>query len=296
MTGVPIRTIRFYIGEGLLPRAEDRSDRGPGYSERHRTRLELIKAYKARHIRLDGLRGLAAMDDGEVLILLQQATDHDPANSWKQDLSESRASFGELAESPAEFMLGALRDYDEDSQELALEQNPSVEPLERRLRDDAQSAESPASAPRAVPSPGQAPGIWKRMRDLASSGRTPSTAPPAPPVQTADVKSGGDPNVSEEVKPATALELTSAMMARQGRIAQGATPPLQAHDSARDQIPSYPHDPIDPNYPGTIPQGDSWSRIPLAPGVELHVRQDAQTRERRLLDELIALARRFRRR
>lgn len=46
--------------------------------------------------------------------------------------------------------------------------------------------------------------------------------------------------------------------------------------------------PLEQGTPG-LP-GDSWQRIELVPGVELHVRSDAQERERRLIERLLRAA------
>ena len=56
LTGVPRRTIHYYVKEGMIPPPE-----GPGrnarYSEEHRLRLALIKEMKAStHLRLAGIR------------------------------------------------------------------------------------------------------------------------------------------------------------------------------------------------------------------------------------------------
>lgn len=56
ITGVPRRTIHYYVKEKLLPRPDGR---GPSarYSENHRRRLRLITLMKqATHLRLEGIR------------------------------------------------------------------------------------------------------------------------------------------------------------------------------------------------------------------------------------------------
>ncbi len=69
-SGVSERTIRYYVAEGLLPRA----DKHGQYSVRHLNRLRLIQKYKAQHLRLEGIRGVALLSDEEVASLLQEET------------------------------------------------------------------------------------------------------------------------------------------------------------------------------------------------------------------------------
>ena len=50
-TGVPARTIRFYIARGLLP-GPQQAGRGASYGEAHRKRLEVIKKLQAKGLTL----------------------------------------------------------------------------------------------------------------------------------------------------------------------------------------------------------------------------------------------------
>jgi DNA-binding transcriptional MerR regulator len=50
-SGLPARTIRFYIARGLLPRPEG-GGRGAGYGKQHLMRLEEIKKMQARGMML----------------------------------------------------------------------------------------------------------------------------------------------------------------------------------------------------------------------------------------------------
>jgi DNA-binding transcriptional MerR regulator len=69
--GVTTRTIRYYIGQGLLPPP---SGRGPGasYSREHLDRLLLIRRLQEEHLPLAEIRKqLDALDDAEVSILVR---------------------------------------------------------------------------------------------------------------------------------------------------------------------------------------------------------------------------------
>jgi len=55
--GVPVRTVRFYIAEGLLPGASTRG-KGASYTQEHLDRLQLIRLLVARHLPLADIRAL----------------------------------------------------------------------------------------------------------------------------------------------------------------------------------------------------------------------------------------------
>jgi DNA-binding transcriptional MerR regulator len=54
---VPVRTVRFYIAEGLLPGASARG-KGASYTQEHLDRLQLIRLLVARHLPLAEIRAL----------------------------------------------------------------------------------------------------------------------------------------------------------------------------------------------------------------------------------------------
>jgi DNA-binding transcriptional MerR regulator len=71
-TGVPVRTIRFYIAEGLLPGASTRG-KGPSYSREHLERLQLIRLLVARHLPLMEIRThMTQLPPSEVRAVLEE--------------------------------------------------------------------------------------------------------------------------------------------------------------------------------------------------------------------------------
>ncbi len=63
---VPIRTVRFYIAEGLLPGASTRG-KGASYTQEHLDRLQLIRLLAARHLPLAEIHALVTqLPPGEV--------------------------------------------------------------------------------------------------------------------------------------------------------------------------------------------------------------------------------------
>jgi DNA-binding transcriptional MerR regulator len=77
--GVSIRTVRYYIQQGLLPSPETR---GPGtrYGREHLDRLRLVKRLQREHLPLAEIRRrLEAMDDAEIRRLAEGEMDAEPA-------------------------------------------------------------------------------------------------------------------------------------------------------------------------------------------------------------------------
>jgi len=73
--GVSVRTVRYYIGEGLLPPPEGAGPHS-AYSRGHLARLRLIQRLKAHYLPLKEIRRrLAGLDDGEVRLLLAGGDD-----------------------------------------------------------------------------------------------------------------------------------------------------------------------------------------------------------------------------
>lgn len=71
-TGVSVRTIRYYITEGLLPPPEGRGS-ATRYGESHRNRLRLIRRLQDAHQPLAAIRAqLEALDDPGVTAILSR--------------------------------------------------------------------------------------------------------------------------------------------------------------------------------------------------------------------------------
>ena len=67
LTGLPRRTIHYYVKEGMIPPPEGRG-RNARYNEEHRLRLALIQEMKAStHLRLEGIREIIdTMNENEL--------------------------------------------------------------------------------------------------------------------------------------------------------------------------------------------------------------------------------------
>lgn len=69
---VPVRTIRFYIAEGLLPGASTRG-KGASYTQEHLERLQLIRLLVARHLPLAEIHALVTrLPPGEASAVLHE--------------------------------------------------------------------------------------------------------------------------------------------------------------------------------------------------------------------------------
>jgi DNA-binding transcriptional MerR regulator len=74
-TGVPPRTVYFYVQQGLLPPA-DGAGRGARYSEVHRDRLRLIRQLQDQHLPLAEIRKqIEGLSQNELSQLAERAED-----------------------------------------------------------------------------------------------------------------------------------------------------------------------------------------------------------------------------
>ena len=80
-SGVPARTIRFYIARGLLP-GPQQAGRGASYGEAHRKRLEEIKKLQAKGLTL---HEIARSLGGETLKSVEAAI---PSAWWQYPIEE----------------------------------------------------------------------------------------------------------------------------------------------------------------------------------------------------------------
>ena len=88
--GVSVRTVRYYISEGLLPPPEGAGPRS-AYSAGHLDRLRLIQRLKMAYLPLREIRHrLAGVDDEAVKALLDRGSSSDAADAL-DDSSEARA-------------------------------------------------------------------------------------------------------------------------------------------------------------------------------------------------------------
>jgi DNA-binding transcriptional MerR regulator len=96
--GVPVRTVRFYIAEGLLPGASTRG-KGASYTQEHLDRLQLIRLLVARHLPLAEVRELVTrLPPGEARDVIQE----------EQERTEEVAAQAGKPTSPKEYLSALL--------------------------------------------------------------------------------------------------------------------------------------------------------------------------------------------
>jgi DNA-binding transcriptional MerR regulator len=155
--GVPVRTIRFYISQGLLPGPGSRG-KSATYGEAHVIRLRLIRRLADQHVPLTKIAALVeglTLDDAQALLTREE-----------QRASELQAA--EHAGSPRDYVAALLR----QAQEAKAGRSSSVPPRdvgtggsgglaqsERLAREsfDTQLPESAASTPTPTPTD-----VWRR--------------------------------------------------------------------------------------------------------------------------------------
>jgi DNA-binding transcriptional MerR regulator len=140
LAGVPVRTVRFYIAEGLLPGASTRG-KGASYTQEHLDRLQLIRLLVARHLPLAEIRALVTrVPSAEVSAVVQeeqartdeisaQAVQPSSPKDYLSALLEQARSYpgqrntGRAASSPA----GAIRRNEQASPWQRWELAPGIE-------------------------------------------------------------------------------------------------------------------------------------------------------------------------
>jgi DNA-binding transcriptional MerR regulator len=96
--GVPVRTVRFYIAEGLLPGASTRG-KGASYTQEHLDRLQLIRLLVARHLPLAEVRELVTrLPPAEVRDVIHE----------EQERTEEVAAQASKPTSPKEYLSALL--------------------------------------------------------------------------------------------------------------------------------------------------------------------------------------------
>jgi DNA-binding transcriptional MerR regulator len=96
--GVPVRTVRFYIAEGLLPGASTRG-KGASYTQEHLDRLQLIRLLVARHLPLVEVRELVTrLPPDEVRDVIQE----------EQERTEEVAAQASKPTSPKDYLSALL--------------------------------------------------------------------------------------------------------------------------------------------------------------------------------------------
>ncbi len=254
LTGLPARTIRYYIAQGLIP-SPGREGPSSRYPEQTLQRLRLIARLRDAHLPLAAIRTrLASLHEDSIASLSeapaspQQPAEPASALDYIRSLLAGQAGSGAIsarsATLPAPSALSA----------------PSAPPVP--------SAPPGASAP-SVP---VAPAAQARMSRLTharrSIGPTGLNESPGPLLsQVADTPAAYDlPVPSAPIPSAPPPPASSAPIAT---ASQSITPPQ----------------------PPSLGERSQWERIAITTDIELHVRRPLTRPDNRLVERLIAFAR-----
>ncbi|GAB4193827.1 MAG: hypothetical protein OHK0022_09160 [Roseiflexaceae bacterium] len=249
--GVTPRTIRYYAAEGLLPAPEMRGKYAV-YRTEHLERLRLIAQLKAAYLPLSAIK--------------EQLDQLDPARPHEALILPQRLA--ETSGSAAEYIANAL----------AGRLPPPQAPGQPRLQ--APGAPGPAplaeeAAKVAYPSETEEEQSERRSAAPLPLGRAELLPPPAPAPPPAAAPVAPAAQAPQRVDPPPARSRAGSLLSRLVPRRERAVPEaVQPAPSTADS-----------------PAEERWSRVRLAPGVELHIREPVPPALRERLARLIEQAR-----
>jgi DNA-binding transcriptional MerR regulator len=261
LTGLNVRTIRYYLAQGLIP-ASGESGPGAHYGAGHLDRLRLIKLLQTQYLpNAEIRRRLSVLSDEQVAALVgggaEQPAPHDTtALEYVRNLLERDSN-----QAPTPPIPMATPGAREPSTPVARAPMASGPPADARTPAPAPSASGVPVAPK----PSAAAGLMRRlvsparMRVEQQAAASPAAASPAPPLPVpaptpvADARAGAMPS---------AVVREDATAGSYAAIGMG-------NQAARSQ----------------------WERLQLTENIELHIRRPLSRLEQRRVERLITIAR-----
>lgn len=316
------RTIRYYTAEGLLPAPEVRGKYAV-YSQEHLERLRLIAQLKAAYLPLGVIKErLAALDAAQVRQALAQplppAEVSDSAAEYiASALAQRRAAAPPLPRVQPDAELDAAAEQEDLAKDEDLAEVTQLEAGAPAADQAAEGAQETAGTEEAEQT--RAPGLreqaarydaglaQERPASELDRKRAAPVAPPAPaPQAPAAPGQQAPPSAVPPAPAAPSLQIPPASGVAARSIAPGGAPPAPAAEQpgpppapetprARGGLlgrllPQRQRAPPAPE-PAGAPEPERWSRVTLAPGVELHIREPAAPGLRERIARLIAEAR-----
>jgi DNA-binding transcriptional MerR regulator len=273
LTGLSVRTIRYYLAQGLIPAA---GMEGPGtrYPEATLARLRLVARLRDAHLPLAEIRKqLLALSDDEVLALAGTPAEPEPAGTAldyvRSVLGGSRPERNAAPVAPVPPTITSPLAPSAPLAAARLPVMPRPASLLRRMVSAPQRHESPA--PDAEPS--AAPPLHA------------AEASAAPPLDAADEAPAAAPFAAPGQFAAPTQSAAPAPLAAPASAPAGIAPAAPA--STPKQTPS----PAPAEVTTPFGQRSQWERVALTPDIELHLRRPLSRRDNRLVDRLIAFAR-----
>ncbi len=249
--GVTVRTIRYYMDQGLLPPPTP-SGRYAHFSQQHLDRLRLIRKLKELHLPLEEIkRILDTTPPEEIEQLLSDQDDF----SERTGRSATRFQVGDSVY-PDFKLVPFAKDEDkpktDNAQFADINKFEIFEPEEQALR----------SNPKGI--------IPNDALEEALPGGVGDEAAPDP----AQIRSVRDSAPGKD-----ALDYIARISSSQQRLRS--PQPSRLSGTGPSSVPPTP----------PPPNQERWQRIPLAPGVELHVLESADPELKRMVEALIQEAR-----
>ena len=262
LTGVNVRTIRYYLAQGLLP-ASGESGPGAHYGDGHLNRLRLTKRLQEQHLPLAEIRRrLAELTDAQAAELLatsvvdERAARQTSALEYVRNLLGQGAAGQSVGEAQAAFMPPT------PSTPPSTPPGPGAPPVA--------SVRAPASMSRGAKSMPIAAYLLPGRRGLVPEAVETRRTPDAPePGQLGQL---GQPGAPEQAGEADLTSLARAGMPRMRDVPAG---------------PATTDIPIEPQ----SHERSQWERLSLGPNVEIHIRRPLSRIEQRRVERLLTIAR-----
>ena len=160
--GVSVRTVRYYIGEGLLPPP---AGAGPGttYSQGHFDGLRLIQRMKADYLPLREIRRrLAGLDDTAVREQLAQVATEEAAPAWDRHMAAAR-DYLALMEAGQPYQATRLPLHFQSPAPPVADQGPVLALAENPGKPSLGAAASRSAPHPAPPVANPSPPLWRRI-------------------------------------------------------------------------------------------------------------------------------------
>jgi DNA-binding transcriptional MerR regulator len=252
LSGLNVRTIRYYLAQGLIP-ASGESGPGAHYGDGHLDRLRLTKRLQAQHLPLSEIRGrLAELSDEDVagLVAVDVETPAPPVTSALEYVRS---------------VLGSTDDPHGRARSM---------PIAAYSSTGTPPPAAPTVAPSAAPAQPVAGGSSTPARRLLTAARRlrmPETG----------IAKGVAAIAAESAHTNQPTDTAYRAMPRMRDV------PAAAPAAAAAAVPATTPSPTEPQ----SLERSQWERLSLGPNIELHIRRPLSRLEQRRVDRLITIAR-----
>jgi DNA-binding transcriptional MerR regulator len=255
LTGISVRTIRYYLAQGLLPAS---GETGPGahYGEGHLDRLRLTKRLQEQHLPLAEIRRrLSELTDAQVAGLLAAPAvgEHEAAQTSALEYVRNLLGQGTAGATGESGPTGGTGVASAGHAGGARPPHPSVPP------------------------PASLPGARESMPIAAYLSHAPRHALP-----------GDDPSTTQDA----AASLARAAFLAPATAVESATEATPGEPARTRGLMARVAMPRMRDAPAMPPEERSqWERLSLGPNVEIHIRRPLSRIEQRRVERLITIAR-----